>query len=311
MGWDATRLIGLASPRKLGQAIGHFASILVEYPADTWILGVGTANKLLFAELEHWFRRVFQRRELQSIPRSLLTLHLKGYRAPLYIRRNSSDRYIVRQIFRKREYGQVPLEGPIDHFVDAGANIGCASFYLLHQFPDAQADVIEPDPENLALCRRNLEPFQSRVRFHAKGVWPRSAPLRLVRPAAGTGLESTISVVECQPGEQADVDGFNLDELLPSGGPSFDLVKMDIEGTELPVFEHSPRWLDQTHNLMIELHGPESRSAFQRILSYYDSRQVAEAGDVTICTGIRRKVALSNGRNDPGPATSSPATSPS
>jgi FkbM family methyltransferase len=213
-----------------------------------------------------------------------------GYRDPIFIRRNTSDRFIVRQVFRDDEYGSVDLAGPIHRFVDAGANIGCATYYLLHRYPDAVAEVIEPDADNLAVCQRNLAVFGERVHLHGKGVWPRTAPLRVVRPPTGTAMESTIRVVECLPGEKPDVEGVSLDDLARQGDRSpFDLVKMDIEGAETPILEASPRWLDSTRNLMIELHGPEAHRVFQQVIKRYRAERIATVGDVTVCTGLHRR----------------------
>jgi FkbM family methyltransferase len=289
MGWEISRAWKLLLPHKLAGAAYRLAKIIGEFPKDARALGIGPAWILLWVDLEHWLRRVFQRNELDRAPRDLVKLQLKGYSHPLWIRRNSSDRFVVRQVFRNGEYGSIDLAGPIRRFVDAGSNIGCASFYLLHRYPESEGDAIEADPENLALCQKNLEPFRGRVRIHRRGVWPRSMPLRLVKPDGGLGLETTTSVVECSPGEAGDIEGVSLDDLRMSGSQdTFDLVKMDIEGAELPILEAHPRWLDSTRNLMIELHGPEARRAFDRALMGYRSTRIAEVGDITICTGIER-----------------------
>ncbi len=289
MGWELSRAWKLLLPHKLLGAVYRLATIFGEFTQDARSLGLRSAWSLLWIELEHWIRQIFQRNELHRIPRDLVKLRLKGYAQPLWIRRNTSDRFVVRQVFRDGDYSSVDLAGPIRRFVDAGANIGCTTFYLLHRYPHSEGDAIEADPENLALCQKNLAPFVGRVRLHGKGVWPRSMPLRLVKPANGLGLESTTSVVECLPGEAGDIDGVSLDDLRMSGNQdTFDLVKMDIEGAERPILEAHPRWLDSTRNLMIELHGPEARKAFDQALLGYRSTRIAEVGDVTVCTGLER-----------------------
>jgi FkbM family methyltransferase len=299
MGWEKSRLWKVFLPHKLFVAVGHLLKLLSSFPKDIRPLGFLSAWILLRLDIEHWLRSIFQRTDLDRMPRSLVALHLKGYPHPLFIRRNSSDRFIVRQVFRQREYGSVPLMLPIRLFVDAGANIGCASFYLLQQFPQAHAEVIEPDPENLVLCRQNLEPFASRIRFRAQGVWPRSASLRLIKPAPGAELESTISVIECLPGERGDVQSVSLDDVLAQQSQAeFDLVKMDIEGAERAVLEDLPAWLGSTRNLMIELHGPESRRVFEKVLTQFSADRTDSVGDVTVCAGWRPRPSLTSSRED-------------
>jgi FkbM family methyltransferase len=283
-----SRLWKLLSPQKLAGAVFHFFGLLKEFPRDVRSLGWNAGWVLLRVDVEHWFRQIFQREHLAQVPRGLVTLRMRGYAYPLFIRRNSSDRFIVRQVFREQEYGSVPLALPIRWLVDAGANIGCASFYLLHRYVDAHVDVIEPDPENMEVCRRNLAPFVSRVRFHEKGVWPRSTFLRLIRPPVGEARESMVSVAECVGPEESDLEAISLDDLLSQGAPSrFDLVKMDIEGSERAVLEGIPGWLSSTNNLMIELHGPECRRVFERVLTRFHPERMTQVGDVTVCAGWR------------------------
>ncbi len=203
MGWEISRAWKLLLPHKLAGAAYRLATILSEFPRDVRSLGLRSAWILLWVDIEHWLRRVFQRNELDRVPRDLVKIRLKGYAHPLWIRRNSSDRFVVRQVFRNGEYGSIDLAGPIRRFVDAGANIGCASFYLLHRYPDSEGDVIEADPENFALCQKNLAPFGVRVRLHGKGVWPRSIPLRLVRPSKGQGLRRRFRSLSVRQGKRA------------------------------------------------------------------------------------------------------------
>ncbi len=41
--------------------------------------------------------------------------------------------------------------------IDAGANVGFAALYFLHQLPGSIIYCIEPDPENFIFLRKNLQ----------------------------------------------------------------------------------------------------------------------------------------------------------
>ena len=100
-----------------------------------------------------------------------------GYRFPLFFRPGGSDPWVIDQVFVRREYEAVGGLSGIEFLIDCGANIGCTTFYLLHRYPAARAVVVEPDPGNMAMCRRNLAPFADRVTFVEAGVWSSAGPL--------------------------------------------------------------------------------------------------------------------------------------
>jgi FkbM family methyltransferase len=279
-------MIRWLNPHKWMLACWHFAGLLAEFPRDVASLGWSAAWRVTIADIEHWLRRVLSPNGLAGAPRSVVVIRLRGYRHPLAFRRNTSDRFIVRQVFREAEYGCIAADESLRVFVDGGANIGCTSFFLLQRFPQSQAIVIEPDDENMALCRRNLAPFGERVRYLSSALWSKSTPLKIVQPARGQAQESMISVVECPEGDVPDLDSVSLADVMPS---PVDLVKLDIEGAEREIFDHgSSEWIDRTRNLIIELHGPEARKSFQRVLSHFDFES-SESGELTYCRNLRRR----------------------
>ncbi len=89
---------------------------------------------------------------------------------PVTLRLDNSDADVFRQVFRYREYdlkgtGQWPrvqaayeallAAGKRPIIIDAGANVGASTLYFATTYPEAIVVAIEPDAENLELCRRN------------------------------------------------------------------------------------------------------------------------------------------------------------
>jgi hypothetical protein len=69
-------------------------------------------------------------------------------------------------------------------------------------------------------------------------------------------------------------------------GGAIDLLKIDVEGAELPLFTSNfESWLARTRNLVIELHDGECSDAFFRALKGYDY-QLERSGDLTLCKNI-------------------------
>lgn len=256
--------------------------LLSQFRSDIRCVGFRAAALMFVSELT-------TRRPLSYlVPRGkhVLKLRLKGYSHPLYFRHGSSDLSVIRQVFCHQEYACVVDEPPPRFVVDAGANIGCTSFYLLHRFPDTVVTAIEPDRGNFDLCARNLAPFGDRVRLLKKGLWSEAAGLRVVAGTNGVG-EWALEVRPCGPGEAADVEAVGMRDVLAAAPDGrIDLLKVDIEGAERQVFGDPTGWLDRVRNIVIELHGEDCERAFADALRgyRYDTRT---NGELLLCSGIQ------------------------
>ena len=113
---------------------------------------------------------------------------------------------------------------------------------------------------------------------------------------AGDGREWATQVRESNGREDdATVEGWDIPSLLElAGGREIDLLKVDIEGSELEIFDNnSSRWLPKVRNICIELHGPDCEKAFLRALGDFDY-DLERAGELTICWNLRRKTSSSS-----------------
>jgi FkbM family methyltransferase len=211
------------------------------------------------------------------------TVRLAGYQHPVYYREGTTDPWVIDQVFARQEYGCVAAEPDVRYILDCGGNIGCTTFYLLSRYPQARAVLVEPDPGNLAMCRRTLAPFGDRVVYVEAGVWPESTPLVVERGAYRDGGEWSFQVRPTRPGEKADFVAKTVPELMAAGGfPRIDLLKMDIEAAEAEVFKPGcEAWLNLTRTLVIELHGPECEQAVARATSRYQY-EPDHAGELTV-----------------------------
>jgi len=83
---------------------------------------------------------------------------------PVFVRGGtSSDAIVLYEILATGEYGHIGDLGSPKLVIDAGANVGSASIYFLNRYPDTQIVAIEPDPQSIELCRKNLAPYSKRV----------------------------------------------------------------------------------------------------------------------------------------------------
>jgi len=200
---------------------------------------------------------------------------------PVEMRINTSDSYVFGQVLRRQEYAPA-VDGPVRTIVDCGANVGYTSAYFLSRFPGVRVIAIEPFPANAEMCRRNLAPYGDRAQVIEAAVWPH--PARLVMDYTD-GEEWGVQVREARGDEKGDVDGIDLPSL---GLERIDLLKIDIEGSELRLFNENPdRWLPNVSNIAIELHGPACVRSFETAMAGY-AFESSESGELTICKGIKK-----------------------
>lgn len=200
----------------------------------------------------------------------------------------SSDPLVFEQICVERELDFLDLvSGPVRLIVDLGANIGCSSSFFLSAFPDASLLAVEPDPANAELCRRNLREWGPRATVVTGAVWHTSGALVLSRGTFGDGREWASQVHAARPGEAPDLIAYSVPDLLAElPVRQIDLLKIDIEGSELALFaQNSEQWLGSVRNICIELHGRECEAAFFRALSGFDY-QTSRVGEHLLCLNL-------------------------
>ena len=101
-----------------------------------------------------------------------LMLESAGAKRPFFFRKGTSDEAVLTQVFRHWHYRmddwarhheikavieQRLADGRRPLIVDAGANIGASAVFFLLKIKSAKVIAIEPQAENFALLKRNLE----------------------------------------------------------------------------------------------------------------------------------------------------------
>jgi FkbM family methyltransferase len=206
---------------------------------------------------------------------------------PLIVRlQGSSDVLVLGQIFIDDEYAPLQYISSPRFIVDLGANVGFASAYFLSCFSSAKLLAVEPDPSNVAACRRNLEPFGDRAKVIQGAAWSECTALRFASPPR-RGHEWGNRVVKAADATARAVQAWDLPTLIENAGvDSIDLLKIDIEGAEAEVFSRGPlEWLRKVRNLCIELHDADCELAFFTALSGY-KYDLSHSGELVILRNL-------------------------
>jgi FkbM family methyltransferase len=160
----------------------------------------------------------------------------------------------------------------------------------LSVFPTARVVAVEPDERNIAMCRDNLSSYGDRTLVLHGAVWSKTARLRLLKGAFADGLEWATQVEESLQTDEGSAwaQGWDVGTIIEmAGGGTVDLLKIDIERSELSVFTSADRtWLHKVRNICIELHGRDCEEAFFAALREFEY-DLSYSGELAICRNLR------------------------
>lgn len=212
----------------------------------------------------------------------------RGLPVTLHVREGTSDLAVAGSVFADvagspivDEYRLAGLHVS-GSFADVGAHIGCVAVAVLLDNPDAEAVLVEPVPENVAMIRANLD---------ANGL---SGRARVIEGAVGTDAITygfTGSEVAdtnryignlsgLTQGERIAVRRVGLDDLLPCSA-----LKIDCEGGEWALFDDPA--ITGIPVIFGEYHGGEG---VKGILRRFARTHAVEFDDAGATTGTFRAI---------------------
>lgn len=217
------------------------------------------------------------------LPRFTTTLRPRGYRHPIHFRHGTTDKYVLHEVVVLEQYACVSELSNVRVIVDAGANIGSASVFLLNRYSDATLVAVEPDIGNFGVLKHNLSYYAPRARCVNKGLWGHAAQLNMVRGSFRDGGDWSFQVTETAQGQVGEIAATTIPELLRDNSfDHVDILKIDIEGAEQIVFRSNDlEWLRQIRTIAIELHDEDCQRAFFEAVAPFCST-VKRHGEVTI-----------------------------
>jgi FkbM family methyltransferase len=189
---------------------------------------------------------------------------------PLFVRPHTSYIAVVQELLWEKAYLPVVQRSPrpVKAILDLGGNVGYSVRFWQKQFPDAEIVVVEPDPKNYRQLRKNIE-----IGGHAQWVQTIHA---LVGAKPGEAFldrsancESMLRMSEAEARGSIRIVKKTVPDLLKlfsHGNGRVDVLKCDIEGTEVELFADCRSWIDRIGYLTDELHSPYNAAEFQEHL---------------------------------------------
>lgn len=198
---------------------------------------------------------------------------LENYKYPLFLRPYTSDVPTFQQIFLNTRY-EMDLGFTPKTIIDGGSNIGFASVFYAKKYPEAEILAVEPDPSNFQLVEKNTAPY-SNIKPLKSAIWGDSTWLKIKNPDTA---HWSFEVEETLSDTPDAFEAFSISALIEKmGWESVDLLKLDIEGSEMSVFEQGyEEWLPKVKLLIIELHEklrPGCTKVFEKAISQYNFKK--------------------------------------
>ncbi len=173
--------------------------------------------------------------------------HVINYRS-----KTSDLKHIERLLLlgKRREYNLPATINPA-YILDAGSNIGLAALFFSDYFPNAKIVCCEPLPDNLELLKLNTAHLPNVTVLHC-GLGATTSAGNVVQQNPRD--YAYVKVVESSSGNTPIYDFSEL--LRVTGVPFFDLIKIDIEGSEFGFLSSmSQEQLAQCKWIVGEVHG--------------------------------------------------------
>lgn len=141
-------------------------------------------------------------------------------------------RYLYREVFAEREYW-FTTDNPRPVILDCGSNIGMAILFFKALYPDARITAFEPAPWACAAIEETIRANDLRdVTLHNAALAESDGTLELFHDPDHPGSAVMSVFRERMAGETVRVPAVRLSRYVSA---PVDFLKLDVEGSELPV----------------------------------------------------------------------------
>lgn len=145
--------------------------------------------------------------------------------------------------------------------IDCGANIGLSVIYFKHQSPNARIIAFEADPNIFQLLRKNIDTFRfNDTTLYQAAVWHRNGEVMFCCDGGVGGQVADGRTTRAL----TTVPAIRLKDFLDQ---DIALLKIDIEGGELPVLSDCRDQLTRVARIFLEYHSiPDQPQCLQELL---------------------------------------------
>jgi FkbM family methyltransferase len=206
-----------------------------------------------FTKLYRWRKKSLRYEQFQN---ETFSIQLAAFPLKeIFLRIYAGDIDIFYEVFYKKIY-ELPVNLDTNVIIDAGAYVGFASLYFLHQMPGATIYCIEPDPDNFSVLKKNLQAAieNGKVIPVMAGLSGKDGFMNL----KNSHLKYNSSITEEGGENSVQVTTYSIATFLKKFNiDKADVFKIDIEGGEESIFKSNISWLGNVDEVLIEFHSEQ------------------------------------------------------
>jgi FkbM family methyltransferase len=214
-----------------------------------------------YPKMDNWWLYFFNMMSLLTPGKLYCFKYKNGLR--VLFRAGTWDALLNLGIFGIEEYAPL-IRADVSHLrqiLDLGAQTGLFTLWMLARNPRLHAVCVEAARENYDILCKNIElnGYSSRVRVLHRAAWSRTDELlTLFINPSNTGANSVFGGSVGANSES--VLTISLKDIIRN--EDYDLVKIDIEGAEYEVLQHTtPATFAHLSRMFMEVHGSEVETA--------------------------------------------------
>ena len=188
-----------------------------------------------------------------------------------YIRPFTTDRYLVNNLLLDNgEYDFIydklyDLIKKSNVIIDAGACIGMFSRMINKICKKSTIIAIEPETNNFNLLVKNTKKYNNII-CKKNGLWNKKCNLIVEESSSGSW---GFTVKESKNDEKYDIEAISMEDIINQYKIDIiDILKLDIEGSEVEVFDKNcERWLNKVKVCIIEFHERKRPKSSKKIIN--------------------------------------------
>lgn len=197
--------------------------------------------------------------------------------------------WILRNDIIQNKNYEVDLKKDKPIILDVGFNLGFFTLYMKHKFPNAIIYAFEPTPETYKFGKENVEQNNLKdVHIFNKGILSKDKKMKFWVRGSGAGD----SIFKKEGHHEITCTFVNFNKVLAKTGAP-DILKLDIEGAEYELLEHSNKLFDAKH-LLIEFHEdfkPSKKDYIDLVLKHdYDLIRKTESDNNCFTAYFKKRV---------------------
>jgi FkbM family methyltransferase len=175
----------------------------------------------------------------------LTAINIRSMKRTLWFR-GGTDRKTLHVLYSPTYQIVDNEENPVRVVVDGGANIGDQTIRFRHFYRHARIVAVEPDAGNFSILERNFLDDRNTEVLNA-AIWYKDGTVNLK-----TGVDSVSHSVSNGGGSTRSVTVPFL--LKKYNLPKIDILKLDVEGAEIEIFNSADSWASKVNAIIVEPH---------------------------------------------------------